>query len=61
MRNLVALAVALLLGAFFPPPLSLPSLVLLLAVLTVLAPLDWVPFGSLGMPGDQPPMEGGAP
>ena len=62
MRHLLALAVAALLGLFAPAPwpLPLPSLGLLLAALTVLA-APWTGCLSLGLPVDQPPVEGGAP
>lgn len=63
MRSLLALAVAVLLGLFAPAPWPHPSLSLglLLAALTVLAAPGWAGCLSLGLPGDQPPMEGGAP
>lgn len=60
MRNLLALAVAALLGLFAPAPWPLPPVALALAALTVLA-APWTGCLSLGLPGDQPPMEGGAP
>ncbi len=62
MKSLLALAVAVLLGLFAPAPwpLPLPSLGLLLAVLAVLAP-GWSGCLSLGLPGDFPPIERGAP
>jgi hypothetical protein len=54
-RGLLAVAAAVLLGLLPPvPSLSVPPLALLLACLTVLAPLEYVPFGSLGMPGMSP-------
>jgi hypothetical protein len=64
MRGLLALAVAVLLGLLAPAPwpLLLPSLGALLAFVTVLAATGWVPFGSLGLPGDWLVLrEGGAP
>lgn len=63
MTGFLAVAVALLLGLFLPSPwpLPLPSLGLLLAPLAVLASPGWTGCLSLGLPGDQPPVEGGAP
>lgn len=60
MRSLLALAVALLLGLFLPP-LPLPSLGLLLAVLTVLVAPGWTGCLSLGLRSDWTPQTGGEP
>lgn len=63
MRSLLALAAAVLLGLFLPAPWPHPSLPLglLLSALTVLAAPGWTGRLSLGLPGDFPPIERGAP
>lgn len=58
---LAALAAFLLGLLAIPGPLSVPSLGLLLVALTVVAATGWTGCLSLGLPGDQPPVEGGAP
>lgn len=63
MRRLLAIVAAILTGLFAPAPgpFSLPSLRLLLVALTVVAATGWTGCLSLGLPGDAPPVEGGAP
>jgi len=60
MRSLLALAAALLLGLFLPAPWPSPGL-LLAALVVLAAPGAPFPCLSLGLPGDHPPIERGAP
>jgi hypothetical protein len=61
--RLAAIVAAFVFGLIVavPRPLSLPSLLPLLACLTVLAAPAWTGCLGLGLRGDNPPIERGAP